>query len=178
MTIYDYKFPFAPALAAWAQLRHTWFAIDKVAQATLLEVDSTPESVAVLWACRDYPEPLHPAEIARMVFRAPHTIASMLNRLEKEGLVVRIPKEPGHPFTEVKLTPKGVEVASERIELLKDIIAEVMAVLSEEELEQLIELTRTLQMQALELLHIKVKKAPGKVKITMPVKVHKKSQNE
>jgi len=178
MTMYDYKFA-GESLTAYAQLRHAWIAMNRVIETRLTEVDSTPETIAVLWACRDFPGPLHPAEIARLVFRAPHTVAAMLNRMEKEGLIVRIPKKPGHPFTEVKLTAKGEEACSPRIDILKDVIAEVMSVFSEEELEQLGELTRVLQVKALEMLHVKLKQSPGNPEqITMPVKVHKKSGNE
>ncbi len=170
MTMYDYKFA-AQSLTAFAQLRHTWFAINKVIELRLLEVDSTPESIAVLWACRDYPGPLHPAEIARLVFRAPHTVAAMLNRMEKEGLIVRIRKRQGHPFTEVRLTAKGRKLCSPRIAVLKDVIAEVMSAMSDEELAQLVELTRPLQMKALEMLHTKLKPSPGRPEeVTMPVK--------
>ena len=177
MTMYDYKFA-GTSLTAWAQLRHTWLAMNKVAETRLLEVDSTHEAVGVLWACRDYPGPLPPAEIARLVFRAPHTVAGMLNRMEKEGLIVRVPKEPGHPFTEVKLTDKGREACSPRVEILKDVIAEIMSALSEEELEQLLELTRVLQLKALDMLHMKLKPSPGRPEeVTMPVRVHKRSES-
>jgi len=169
--MYDYEFG-AASLTAWAQLRHTWIAMSKVAEARLLEVDSTPETVGVLWACRDYPGPLRPAELARLVFRAPHTIAAMLNRLEKQGLIERIPKAPGHPFTEVKLTRKGEKACSPRIEILKDVIAETMSVLSEGELVQLMEVTRELQLRALDMLKMKLKASPGNPEaVTMPVKV-------
>ena len=170
MIMYDYEFG-AASLTAWAQLRHTWIAMSKVAENRLLEVDSTPESVGVLWACRDYPGPLHPAELARLVFRAPHTIAAMLNRLERQGLIERIPKAPGHPFTEVKLTRKGEKACSPRIEILKDVIAETMSALSEGELVQLMELTRELQLKALDMLSMKLKRSPGNPElVTMPVK--------
>jgi len=169
MTMYDYKFG-GTSLTAWAQLRHTWFAMNKVAETRLLDVESTPETVGVLWACRDYPGPLHPAEIARLVFRAPHTVVGMLNRMEKEGLVVRIPKEPGHPFTEVKLTAKGEEACAPSIDILKEVIAETMSVLSEEELEQLLNLTRVLLLKSLDMLHMKLKPSPGAPEeVTMPV---------
>jgi len=46
-----------------------------------------------------------------------------------------------------------------------------MSALSEEELEQLTELTRALQMRAIEMLHIKLKSSPGRPQdVTMPVK--------
>jgi len=178
MTMYDYEFG-GKSLTAWAQLRHTWIAMNKVAETRLLEVGLTPETVGVLWACRDYPGPLHPAEIARLVFRAPHTVAGMLNRMEKEGLIIRIPKEPGHPFTEVRLTAKGEEACAPGIDILKDVIAETMSVLSQEELEQLLELTRVLLLKALHMLHIKLQTSPGTPEeVTMPVKVHERGENE
>ncbi len=175
MTMYDYEFG-GSSLTAWAQLRHTWIAMNRVAENRLLAVDSTPETVGVLWACRDYPGPLHPAEIARLVFRAPHTVAAMLSRLEKEGLIERVPKAPGHPFTQVKLTAKGEEACSPRIEVLKEVIAETMSVLSEEELERLVALAKELQSKALDMLHMKLSPSPGNPEdVTMPVKPHKRS---
>lgn len=176
-TMYDYKFG-GISLTAWAQLRHAWLAMSKVAEARLTEVDSTHESVGVLWACRDYPGPLRLAEIARLVFKEPHTVVALLNRLEKQGLARRIPKAPGHPFTEVKLTSKGKKACSQSVDVLKDVVAEVMSALSDEELEQLIELTRALQMKAIEMLHIELKPSPRRCEeITMPVKAHKRVHN-
>jgi DNA-binding MarR family transcriptional regulator len=168
--MYDYKFSGA-SLTVWAQLRHTWIAMNKVAETRLGEIGATPESIAILWACRDFPGPLRPAEIARLVFRAPHTIAGLLKRMEKEGLVIRIPKKPGHPYTEVKLTAKGKKACAPAIEILKDVIAETMSVMSEEELEKLGELIRPLQLRALEMLNMNLKQSPGNPEaITMPVK--------
>jgi DNA-binding MarR family transcriptional regulator len=178
MTMYDYKFAGA-SLTAWAQLRHAWIAMNKIAEIRLGEIGATPESIAILWACRDFPGPLRPAEIARLVFRAPHTIAGLLKRMEKEELVVRIPKKPGHPYTEVKLTPKGKKACAPAIEILKDVIAETMSVMSEQELEQLGELTRPLQLKALEMLNMNLKPPPGNPEaVTMPVKVHERNQNK
>jgi len=168
--MYDYKFAGA-SLTAWAQLRHAWIAMNKVAEIRLGEIGATPESIAILWACRDFPGPLRPAEIARLVFRAPHTVAGLLKRMEKEGLVIRIPKKPGHPYTEVKLTPKGKKACAPAIEILKDVIAETMSVMSEQELEKLGELIRPLQLRALEMLNMKLKQSPGNPEaVTMPVK--------
>lgn len=176
--MYDYEFG-AASLTAWAQLRHTWIAMSKVAETRLLEVDSTPETVGVLWACRDYPGPLRPAELARLVFRAPHTIAAMLKRLEEQGLIERVPKAPGHPFTEVRLTPKGEKACSPRIEILKDVIAETMSALSEGELVQLMEVTRELQLKALDMLNMKLKASPGNPElVTMPAKVRGEAARE
>ena len=173
MTMYDYKFG-AASLSTWAELRHTWFAVNRVAETRLNKIGSTPETIAVLWACRDHPGPLHPAEIARLVFRSPHTVAGLLNRMEKDGLIMRIPKEKGHPFTEVKITDKGKELCEPGIEILKEVIAEIMSVLSNEELREFQELSKKLKMKALDLLHINLE-VPGyytsyAATVKMPVK--------
>ena len=178
MTMYDYKFAGA-SLTAWAQLRHTWIAIHRVTETRLSEIGATPESIAILWACRDFPGPLRPAEIARLVFRAPHTVAGLLKRMEKEELIVRVPKKPGHPYTEVKLTPKGKKACARAIEILKDVIAETMSIMSDEELEQLGKLIRPLQLKALEMLNTRLKTSPGNPEaVTMPVKVHTRKANK
>jgi DNA-binding PadR family transcriptional regulator len=103
----------------------------------------------------------------------------MLNRMEKEGLIVRIRKRQGHPFTEVKLTAKGRKLCSPRVAVLKDVIAEIMSAMSDEELAQLLELTKPLQMKALEMLNAKLKPSPGHPEeITMPVKRPGRSKKE
>ena len=176
LAMYDYRFAGA-SLTAWAQLRHTWIAMNKVVETRLGEIGATPESIAVLWACRDFPGPLHPAEIARLVFRAPHTVAALLNRMEKEGLVERIPKRPGHPYTEVKLTRKGEDACGPAVEILKDVIAETMSVMTDEQLEQLGEMLKPLQLKSLDMLHMKLKESPGNPgAVAMPDKRSQKGE--
>src|SRR4030043_2034919 len=109
-------------MTTWALLRQTSIAVNKVAETKLAKIKLTPEKAAVLWACRDFPGTLTPAEIARLLFRENQTIAGLLNRMEKEGLVTRIPKRKGHPFTEVKMTPKGEKLVGPGEEVFKGII--------------------------------------------------------
>src|SRR4030043_1565170 len=104
-------------MTTWALLRQTSIAVNKAAEIKLAKVGLTPEKAAVLWACRDYPGTITPAEIARLMFRENQTIAGLLNRMEKEGLVSRVPKRKGHPFTEVKMTPKGEKLCEQGIEV-------------------------------------------------------------
>jgi len=51
-------------------LRNAWAAVSKAAEGNPAKVGLTHEKVAVLWACRDYPVQLTPAETSRLVFRA------------------------------------------------------------------------------------------------------------
>ena len=177
MSIYDYDFT-QNSLTTWAQLRNTWFAMNKVVEMRLNEIGLTHEAISILWVCRDYPGPLYPAEIARLVFRTPHTVTALLKRLEKEGLITKIPKEPGHPITEVQLTEKGREVSEPGIAILKDVIAEIMAALSDEEMEKLVAPLRSIQSKALDMLYMKVMDPPEEIRdITIPVKKYKRRKS-
>ena len=99
--MYDFEFA-DQALTTYTALRQAWVAVNRLAEARLGKINLTPEMLAVLWAARDYPGRLIPAEIARLTHRENQTIAGLLNRMEKFGLVQRIPKRKGKPFTEVK----------------------------------------------------------------------------
>ena len=158
--MYDFRFADS-AFTTYALLRQTWAAVNKVAESKLAKVDLTPEKVAVLWACRDYPGTLTPAEIARLIFRENQTVAGLLNRMEKEGLVKRIPKRKGHPYTEVKLTAKGEKACAPGIEVMKKVVTDLAAHLPVEKQEQLQDSMRMIREKALDTLHLEATTPPG-----------------
>jgi DNA-binding MarR family transcriptional regulator len=157
--MYDLEYQ-DPAMTTWALLRQTWIAVNKAAELKLAKVGLTPEKAAVLWACRDYPGILTPAEIARLVFRENQTIAGLLNRMEKEGLVTRVPKRKGHPFTEVKLTPKGEKLVGPGVEVLKGLIKGLASDLSIDEQKQFQKTLRKLRQKMLDEMHMELDKVP------------------
>jgi len=151
--VYDLTFS-EPALTTFTMLRQAWLAVSKLAETRLAKVGLTPETLAVLWACRDYPGKLIPAEIARLTHRENQTIAGLLNRMEREGLTQRIPKRKGQPFTEIKITAKGKQLCDSGVPIMKSVITDVMAGLSMRNQEKFQELSKTVRDQALERLHI------------------------
>ena len=158
--MYDFEFE-EIAMGTWTMLRQTWIAVNKVAELKLAKVGLTPEKAAVLWACRDYPKILTPAEIARLMFRENQTIAGLLNRMEKEGLVTRIPKRKGHPFTEVKMTPKGEKLVGPGVEVLKGLIKGMVSDMSIEEQKQLQGLLKRLRQKMLDEMHMEADRQPA-----------------
>ena len=168
--MYDFEFE-ESAMNTWAMLRQTWIAVNKAAEVKLAKVGLTPEKAAVLWACKDYPGTLTPAEIARLVFRENQTIAGLLNRMEKEGLVTRVPKRKGHPFTEVKITPKGEKLASPGIEIYKGLIKGLVSGLSVDEQKQLQKLLKVLRQKMLDEMHMDLDKGPGAYAPGKPIRV-------
>ena len=158
--MYDYQLPDA-ALSSWLLLARTWSALYKVEDRKLAKVGLTPEQLDVLRLSRDYPIPLTPAEIARSLFRENQTIAGLLTRMEREGLVRRVPKRKGKPFTEVQITAKGEELCQPGIDVATSVITKLMSCLSPKEHEQLQKLLRKLRGKALEELYMELLPPPS-----------------
>lgn len=157
--MYDYQIS-DRLLAAWVLMGQTWSAMYKAAERQLNKVGLTPEQIDTLWVCRDYPGPLTPAELSRLLFRGNQTVAGLLTRMERQGLVRRVPKRKGKPFAEIQMTAKGEQLCASGIEELRALIANIMSSLSAEELEQFQELLRKPRQKALDELQIELKQPP------------------
>ena len=157
--MYDYHFPDLNHTVL-VQLRQTSSAIYKLTERKLAKIGLTPTKVYVLWLCREHDGPLTPAEISRSLFRESQTIAGLLARMEKEGLVQRIPKRKGHPFTEVLITEKGKEAWYKGVKVTMAMVEDTMSTLSAEETEQFQELLRKLRQKALAELHLELMPQP------------------
>jgi len=158
--VYDYQIPDAAGMT-WVLFSQTWRAMYKVEERRLAKAGLTPEKLDVLWVSMDYPIPLTPAEISRSLFRESQTIAALLSRMEREGLVTRVPKRKGKPFTEVKITDKGEETRVAGLEVANDVVADIMSCLSPEEHRHLQEMLRKLRQKALEHLRIELLPLPS-----------------
>ena len=168
-----YEMDFAePSMTTWALLRQSWIAVNKVAEAKLAKKGLTPEKAAVLWACRDYPDPLTPAEIARLVSREAQTVAGLLNRMEKEGLVRRIPKRKGRPFTEIKMTAKGKELCDVGVEIYKGLIQDLSSELTDKKRDDFHKTLRDLRNKMLDKVHIEIEEQPLGVPMGKPIKIN------
>jgi len=167
--MYDLKFS-DPALTSWALLRQTWSLMDKAAETKLGRIGLTPEKAAVLWACKEHPGPLIPAEIARFVSRESQSVTGLLNRMEEEGLIMRIPKRKGRPYTEIRATDRGKNLCLQAIDILKGVVTETMSVLKDGDFERLNQPLRALRQQAADTLHLELMPRPsGSPDNTIPV---------
>jgi DNA-binding MarR family transcriptional regulator len=151
--VYDLEFA-DQALTTYILIRQAWLAINRCAEARLAKVGVTPETFLVLWTCRDYPAPLIPAEIARISHRENQTIAGLLNRMEREGLVLRVPKRKGHPFTEVKITAKGNKRLDAALPVFKSTVSDLLGNLPLQKQKECQAWHRELRDKALDKLHL------------------------
>ena len=165
--VYDLAFA-DTALTTYVLLRQAWLAVNRVAEARLAKVGLTPEKFLVLWICRDYPDTLIPAEIARIAHRENQTIAGLLNRMEKEGLVQRIPKRKGHPFTEVKMTAKGEKLLADGLPVFRSVVSDLMSDMPVQKQEECQEWHRGLRDKALDKLHLEAKR-PAESRTGKPI---------
>jgi DNA-binding MarR family transcriptional regulator len=157
---YDFDRPYS---TAWVLFNQTNAAAFKVAERRLLKLGLTPKKFGALWACRHYrgSGPLTPAEISRLIFRESQSVAGLLARMESEGLVTRVPKRKGHPFTEVKLTAKGEDLYRAGLEVMLAVSSEAMSCFSAEELEQFEKLLKKLRQLLVDEMRIELRPPPG-----------------
>jgi DNA-binding MarR family transcriptional regulator len=167
--VYDFQFS-DQALTTYTVLRQAWLAVNRLAETRLGKIGLTPETLAVLWAARDYPGRLMPAEIARMTHRENQSIAVLLNRMEKTGLITRTPKRKGKPFTDVKLTDKGRKLCDDGLPVLKSIVSDLMSDMPAAKQKECEEWHRGLRDKALDKLHLEVGPEAGGV-LAKPVPV-------
>ena len=158
--MYEYQFS-DPTFTAWVQFRQAWSAASRLTELELAKVGLTPIKAHVLWVCRDYNAPLTPAEISRLIFRESNSVVQLLARMEKEGLISRIPKRKGHPFTEVKITEKGKELLRPATKTVRAISEKVLSCLSDEELKQWQVLLRKIQKKSLEEMRVELVPVPA-----------------
>ena len=159
--MYDYQIPDA-RLAAWSLLFQAFYAAHKAEERRLYKakVGLTHDKLIVLYLATHYEGLLTPAEISRSLFRESQTIAALLSRMERDGLVKRVPKRKGKPYTEVIATAKGKELCGPAVEVTISFATELMSCLSAEELEQLQELLRKIRQKALDELYIELLPPP------------------
>ena len=157
--MYDHQFS-DPVFTALIQLRQTWSAVYRAMERELAKVGLTPIKTFVLWLCKDYRGTLSPVEISRLLFRESQTIAGLLARMERDGLVRRAPRRKGQPFTQVQITAKGEELLRPGKRVIMALGANILSSLSAEELEQFQELLRKVQQRALEQLGVELRPWP------------------
>lgn len=89
-----------------------------------------------------------PSEIAMRLLRQPHSISSLLIRMEKQGLVNRAANPEMKSSVNITLTKKGKQILKESMST--DVTREIISCLSEPELQQLIVSLKKIRNRALD----------------------------
>ena len=107
----------------------------------------TVEQASILFVIQAIGGKSTPAEISKWMLREPHTISSILTRMEKEGLITKRKDSSNKGQVIVALTEKGRQIYSQSIK--RESIREIISCLSEEEHNQLGSLLEKLRDSAL-----------------------------
>ncbi len=132
----------------WVLLQNTKDAIYRVRKKELKQYDISTGQARVWFAIYLLGNKATPAEIARNIFREPHSISELLIRMEKSGLIKRV-KDLKNNRIKVVLEEKGYQRLTNQLSHTTS-ISNIISVLSEEECRQLSIFLNKLQDKALE----------------------------
>jgi len=96
-------------LSMWFTMLKTSRLLNKLYEKDFAENNITPEQVNVLFILTRSDEPVNAAEISRLTYREPHTISTLLSRMEKNGLITKKPSPTHRNILHIFLTDKGQE---------------------------------------------------------------------
>ncbi len=95
----------------------------------------------------DLHEPMTQADLSRMMLVNPSNITSVLDRMERDGLVMRLDMPKDRRSNEIRLTDKGVKLLGEMQSTYMDGVKNMVKPVSLAELKQLIEILQRIRAQ-------------------------------
>jgi DNA-binding MarR family transcriptional regulator len=135
-----------PAIDTYVVLRRTADAVSRYVESELNEWGVTTAQYGVLLHLMRG-EPLSLTDLSGLVFRSNSTLTSLIDRMERDGLVARADHARDRRVTTVELTSKGRELLQTIRTHHRPFLANMMSCLSNTELAQLRELLQKIEDQ-------------------------------
>jgi len=134
----------------WAALGQARDAIAKC-RANELRATGSISAIqsAILWIVQHTDEPPTPAEISRWILREPHTVSTLLEKMQKRGFVRKKRDLDRKNLVRIEVTEKGEKAYRQSMENAK-VIDGIMSCLTEEEAANLLAYLKKLRSEALE----------------------------
>jgi len=132
----------------WSTLNQTYWVLIRTAERELRASGLTMIQAATLYWVKTLENPPTAAELSRLLFRRPHTVSDLLERMEKQGLLRRVKDAKRKNVTRVVLTPKGEESYEAQRGLRA--IARIMSELSPQESEMMMVALEKMRHRAIE----------------------------
>ena len=136
----------------WALLHQTTDAIIRARDNELRKIGISRMQAAALFIVKAISGPATPAEIARWLFREPHTVSGILDRMERQGLIRKVKDLERKNMIRVVLTEKGEEAYHRSSEIKA--IRNILSCLSQGEQDSLRAYLETLRNKALKELRL------------------------
>jgi len=132
----------------WKLLFLTFKALDRAREIELEQIGVTTIQADVLHALKTAKEPVTPSMLSRWLYREPHSISGLINRMEEQGLV-RKSKDLGKKnLVRVTLTKEGERAYQQTLGV--KVFPKILSCLSKKELDNLKACLNKLQTKALE----------------------------
>jgi DNA-binding MarR family transcriptional regulator len=142
----------------WVLLHQTTDAVLRARQKELDQFGISVIEVGVLVVIQTIGEKATPSEISRRIFREPHSVSALLNRMEKKGLVKKTQDLDRKNLVRVSITEKGRQAYDKSTR--RKSIYRVISSLSEEERQQLRSFLEKLRTKAFKELTVEYKPPP------------------
>ena len=137
-----------PDYELWGLLNQASHAMERARGDELRPFGLSMMHAGVLYIVKVSKDPVTPAHISRVLFREPHTVAALLNRMEKQGLLRRTKDLKRKNAIRVTLTERGEEAYRQSSE--RKPIRRVMSHLSPKECDSLKAPLETIRDKAIE----------------------------
>jgi MarR family 2-MHQ and catechol resistance regulon transcriptional repressor len=115
----------------WMLIMQVRNVVYKAREKELNQFEITPEQSGALFAIHTMGKEATISALGTWLVREPHSVASLLNRMERHGLIVKKKSQGMRKSATYALTPKGEKVYSNSIK--RESIHKAMATLSKQE---------------------------------------------
>jgi MarR family transcriptional regulator, organic hydroperoxide resistance regulator len=93
----------------WILLTRARNLVFRARELELQRYGLTPEQAIILHIIHNSKEKLTPADVARLIFRRPHTVSAMLDRMEEKGFINKATDSNRKNMIRIEMTEKGDE---------------------------------------------------------------------
>jgi len=136
-----------PDQTLWLLLEQTRNAVYKARELELEQYGVSASQAGVMSVLDAMGGRTRPAEIARWLVREPHSISGLLTRMEKDGLLQRVPDPERRNAVSIVLTQKGQEICDKVF--LRESVRQILSVLDDEQRRQLTDVLLIVRDRAL-----------------------------
>ena len=116
-------------------LRHAWYGLNQAFRRRIIHLGLTPDQFTVMRTLLESGE-ITQRELTELISSDPNTVASLLERMEKAGLIERKPHEKDRRAHRLHLLPSGRRKYVEVREIALALQAEVLGSLPESSREE------------------------------------------
>jgi DNA-binding MarR family transcriptional regulator len=110
---------------------------------------SNPSRFAVMNALLLHGGKMTPTEISKWIFRAKHTVTSMLKALENIGYIKRAGNERDRRSVDIVVTEKGWKSTDDMLQIAEEISKEILFSLDEKEIDTLLDILKKIRKHLL-----------------------------